>query len=341
MGKHFSNVTSSSFRDGEAFEQQRSAYLPSPPSTPHTTKKRKRSSSDKPLPDAPIFASTGVSRIVSKKAKKAASSQGEVAGGVVGTSNAKPRSKRAKRIVASSDVVSVPDSNITVTPPVSESPAEDDIEAKPSKKKKKVVKTKVVTTTTTTTSTSTRKRKSKGKSVPPVDDLPPIDASRTTPSEHVNISTSRPRTSRITRSTSTTESKTTTLISPTPTTTKIRTTRITRKKNAKVTSPYFAAPEPLYDWERIAAASPPDSVVHLPQHKPKYKPLRSPQPLVQEYLYTNPWMLLVATIFLNKTTGTAARPKMWEFFNRWPSPEACAAGKFGPYVCRGIARHGD
>lgn len=36
---------------------------------------------------------------------------------------------------------------------------------------------------------------------------------------------------------------------------------------------------------------------------PHFKPALSPIDLVQEKLYDNPWKLLVATIFLNRTTG--------------------------------------
>lgn len=35
-----------------------------------------------------------------------------------------------------------------------------------------------------------------------------------------------------------------------------------------------------------------------------WDPPRSPYRLVQEYLYKDPWKLLIATVFLNRTTGT-------------------------------------
>lgn len=46
----------------------------------------------------------------------------------------------------------------------------------------------------------------------------------------------------------------------------------------------------------------------IPAHRDARVPLtwdppRSPYRLVQEYLYKDPWKLLVSTIFLNKTTG--------------------------------------
>eukprot|EP00795_Rhopilema_esculentum_P006869 gene6869-12469_t len=52
-----------------------------------------------------------------------------------------------------------------------------------------------------------------------------------------------------------------------------------------------------------------------------YKPPKSPYNLIQEVLYENPWKLLVATIFLNKTSGKLAIPVMWKFFELWPDPE--------------------
>jgi len=54
-----------------------------------------------------------------------------------------------------------------------------------------------------------------------------------------------------------------------------------------------------------------------------WRPPKSPFGLVQEQLYEHPWKLLVATVFLNKTTGTVAKPALWEFFKQWPTPEDC------------------
>lgn len=44
--------------------------------------------------------------------------------------------------------------------------------------------------------------------------------------------------------------------------------------------------------------------------------------LIQERVYKDPWRLLVATTFLNKTRGTTARPLLWTFFQKWPTPQA-------------------
>ncbi|XP_050413979.1 uncharacterized protein LOC126828330 isoform X2 [Patella vulgata] len=51
----------------------------------------------------------------------------------------------------------------------------------------------------------------------------------------------------------------------------------------------------------------------------KWTPPKSPHNLIQESLFHDSWKLLVATIFLNRTTGKAAIPLLWKFFNRWPT----------------------
>ncbi|XP_041129105.1 methyl-CpG-binding domain protein 4-like [Polyodon spathula] len=53
----------------------------------------------------------------------------------------------------------------------------------------------------------------------------------------------------------------------------------------------------------------------------KWTPPRSPFNLVQETLFHDPWKLLIATIFLNKTSGKMAIPVLWQFLDRYPSPE--------------------
>ncbi|KAM8799734.1 methyl-CpG-binding domain protein 4 isoform 2-T2 [Eudromia elegans] len=70
------------------------------------------------------------------------------------------------------------------------------------------------------------------------------------------------------------------------------------------TSPYFSTPSP-------------------PRRKAfrKWTPPRSPFNLVQETLFHDPWKLLIATIFLNKTSGKMAIPVLWEFLKKYPSPE--------------------
>lgn len=60
--------------------------------------------------------------------------------------------------------------------------------------------------------------------------------------------------------------------------------------------------------DMAAAESPPPPP---PNHKhleyPHYVPPRSPYNLIQEELWENPWKLLIATMFLNRTTGREGR----------------------------------
>ncbi|KAK7794398.1 hypothetical protein R5R35_011677 [Gryllus longicercus] len=51
-------------------------------------------------------------------------------------------------------------------------------------------------------------------------------------------------------------------------------------------------------------------------------PPRSPYNLIQETLFHKPWQLLVATIFLNKTSAKVAVPLFWKFVNKWCTPES-------------------
>ncbi|KAM9533665.1 methyl-CpG-binding domain protein 4 isoform 1-T1 [Guaruba guarouba] len=83
-------------------------------------------------------------------------------------------------------------------------------------------------------------------------------------------------------------------------------THVDRRK----TSPYFSS---KYSKE---APSPPRRKALR-----KWTPPRSPFNLIQETLFHDPWKLLIATIFLNKTSGKMAIPVLWEFLKKYPSPE--------------------
>ncbi|XP_076022737.1 methyl-CpG-binding domain protein 4 [Genypterus blacodes] len=85
------------------------------------------------------------------------------------------------------------------------------------------------------------------------------------------------------------------------------------------TSPYFSR-KPLKD-----GLSPPRRKAFK-----KWTPPRSPFNLVQETLFHDPWKLLVATIFLNKTSGKMAIPVLWQFFELYPSAEATRAADWKP-----------
>lgn len=51
-----------------------------------------------------------------------------------------------------------------------------------------------------------------------------------------------------------------------------------------------------------------------------FVPPKSPHHLIEEELYDDPWALLVATIFLNKTCAKAARPYVFWFLDDNPDP---------------------
>ncbi|XP_047448901.1 methyl-CpG-binding domain protein 4 isoform X2 [Mugil cephalus] len=85
------------------------------------------------------------------------------------------------------------------------------------------------------------------------------------------------------------------------------------------TSPYFSG-KSLRD-----GLSPPRRKVFK-----KWTPPRSPFNLVQETLFHDPWKLLVATVFLNKTSGKMAIPVLWQFFERYPSAEVTREADWRP-----------
>lgn len=79
-------------------------------------------------------------------------------------------------------------------------------------------------------------------------------------------------------------------------------------EDKRKTSPYFSG-RSIRD-----CPSPPRRKVFK-----KWTPPRSPFNLVQETLFHDPWKLLVATIFLNKTSGKMAIPLLWQFFEHYPT----------------------
>ncbi|XP_063388506.1 LOW QUALITY PROTEIN: methyl-CpG-binding domain protein 4-like [Cydia fagiglandana] len=52
---------------------------------------------------------------------------------------------------------------------------------------------------------------------------------------------------------------------------------------------------------------------------PREMPL-SPHYVFEEEFSSNPWAMLIATIFLTKTSGKTARPHMQKFFEEYPTP---------------------
>ena len=59
--------------------------------------------------------------------------------------------------------------------------------------------------------------------------------------------------------------------------------------------------------------------------KEPWNPPKSPFELIQETLYDKPWQLLIATIFLNKTTGKVALPILKDFLTKWPDPDSLSS----------------
>ncbi|XP_029291670.1 methyl-CpG-binding domain protein 4 [Cottoperca gobio] len=90
-------------------------------------------------------------------------------------------------------------------------------------------------------------------------------------------------------------------------------------EDKRKTSPYFSR-------------KPPRDGLSPPRRKAfkKWTPPRSPYNLVQETLFHDPWKLLVATIFLNKTSGKMAIPVLWQFFERFPSAEVTREADWKP-----------
>eukprot|EP00731_Ephydatia_muelleri_P000213 Em0001g213a len=92
-------------------------------------------------------------------------------------------------------------------------------------------------------------------------------------------------------------------------------------------SPYFAKGAKGKRFTKLCLGS---TKGKTPTHRhlayPDYVPPKSPYNLVQESLYKDPWKLLVATIFLNRTSGRAALPILWEFLRLYPTPERARAG---------------
>ena len=95
-------------------------------------------------------------------------------------------------------------------------------------------------------------------------------------------------------------------------------TEINTKKVTTKRSPYFSKKD--YPKElSVEFESLPLGLIKF--HQVKYLPPQSPFNLIQEELFHNPWKLLVATIFLNKTSGRNAIPILWKFFEYFPDAE--------------------
>ena len=85
------------------------------------------------------------------------------------------------------------------------------------------------------------------------------------------------------------------------------------RRRRKTTSPYFHSTSKRKRRGEKLRKSPvagPSDVKKAPRHLayPDFVPPSSPYDLVQEQLYREPWKLLIATIFLNRTTGETPLP---------------------------------
>ena len=87
-----------------------------------------------------------------------------------------------------------------------------------------------------------------------------------------------------------------------------------RKRRGRVTSPYFHSGSKKRKRRETATSKktspPPSDGKRTPRHLdyPDFVPPTSPHGLVQEQLFREPWKLLIATIFLNRTSGERAGP---------------------------------
>ncbi|KAL8832846.1 MAG: hypothetical protein Q9191_000030 [Dirinaria sp. TL-2023a] len=99
-----------------------------------------------------------------------------------------------------------------------------------------------------------------------------------------------------------------------------------RKLSAPKISPYFPTPPTAVKSKTPRSKRPAASCIPFP-------PLSSSRfGLVQEALSTQPFRLLIAVIFLNKTRGAVALPVFFALMERYPTPEALAEAELEDIV---------
>lgn len=103
--------------------------------------------------------------------------------------------------------------------------------------------------------------------------------------------------------------------------------------------PYQPSKSIAINQQTLPAAQMANDLQDLPPglqrfHNLQYTPPKSPFNLIQEELFQDPWKLLVATIFLNKTGGRNAIPVLWKFFDQFSN--AAATTKADPTQIEGI-----
>ncbi|KAI7086741.1 hypothetical protein KC356_g4722 [Hortaea werneckii] len=120
---------------------------------------------------------------------------------------------------------------------------------------------------------------------------------------------------------------------PTPVTKK---TRPKRKTTGKKSNHFL--PFDLLDRVDLPLPPPPPSSSITSPSRPRLTPgvSRAPIPpissptfgIIQEKLHKEPFWLLIATTFLNQTSGRAAVPVFWALKNRFPTPAALAEAEY-------------
>lgn len=86
-------------------------------------------------------------------------------------------------------------------------------------------------------------------------------------------------------------------------------------------SEYFRTLESKEFFIKTEEVKKEDSKTSILEGKPTiWVPPRSPHNLIEEVLYHDPWALLVATIFLNRTSCMCARPHVFWFLTENPDP---------------------
>lgn len=86
---------------------------------------------------------------------------------------------------------------------------------------------------------------------------------------------------------------------------------------AMLSSPYFPSTEAKCSSKILKVSTVPSNPTYFELYREvcHRKPL-----LIQEIVAGDPWKLLVAVTFLNKTSGKIAIPVFWNVIARWPTP---------------------
>ena len=108
-----------------------------------------------------------------------------------------------------------------------------------------------------------------------------------------------------------------------------------KRKSTGKRSSYFLPPRPALDLNLIDRVDLYNTTAGGKKHRVPAGTSTAPVPsihserfgIIQEKLWREPFWLLIAVTFLNKTTGRAAVPIFWALKERYPTPEALAEAK--------------